>query len=63
VTFSIGVAAFTSPPASVDVLIQYADQRMYAAKQSGKNAVRHAVIEGDVLVAAAIAAPNQGNEA
>jgi len=63
VTFSIGVAAFTSPPTSVDVLIQYADQLMYAAKQSGKNAVRHAVIEGDVLVAAAIAAPNRGNKA
>ena len=62
VTFSIGVAAFTSPPASVDVLIQCADQLMYAAKQSGKNAVRHAVIEGDVLVTAAIAVPNLGNE-
>jgi diguanylate cyclase (GGDEF)-like protein len=45
VTFSIGVATFTSPPASVDVLIDCADQLMYAAKQSGKNAVRHAVIE------------------
>jgi diguanylate cyclase (GGDEF)-like protein len=45
VTFSIGVATFTSPPASVDMLIDCADQLMYAAKQSGKNAVRHAVIE------------------
>jgi Diguanylate cyclase, GGDEF domain len=44
VTFSIDVATFTSPPVSVDVLIQRADQLMYAAKQSGKNAVRHAVI-------------------
>ena len=45
VTFSIGVATFTSPPASVDMLIDCADQLMYAAKQSGKNAVRHGVIE------------------
>ena len=43
VTFRIGVATFTSPPASVDVLIQCADQLMYAAKQSRKNAVRHVV--------------------
>jgi diguanylate cyclase (GGDEF)-like protein len=45
VMFSIGVATFTSPPASVDVLIDRADQLMYAAKQSGKNAVRHAVVD------------------
>jgi diguanylate cyclase (GGDEF)-like protein len=49
VTFSIGVATFTRPPASVDVLIQCADQLMYAAKQSGKNAVRHAVITDGAL--------------
>jgi diguanylate cyclase (GGDEF)-like protein len=59
VTFSIGVATFTSPPASVDILIQCADQLMYAAKQSGKNAVRHAVIEAAVLRAhAATTEPN-----
>jgi diguanylate cyclase (GGDEF)-like protein len=53
VTFSIGVATFTSPPASVDVLIDRADQLMYAAKQSGKDAVRHAVV--DTLLGAGIA--------
>jgi diguanylate cyclase (GGDEF)-like protein len=64
VTFSIGVATFTSPPASVDVLIQCADQLMYAAKQSGKNAVRHAVIEAGALGAeAATTEPNHDDEA
>jgi diguanylate cyclase (GGDEF)-like protein len=59
VTFSIGVATFTSPPASVDVLINSADQLMYAAKQSGKNAVRHAVIGAGMLgTGAAPADPN-----
>ena len=43
VTLNTGVATFTSPPASMDVLIRRADQLMYVAKQSGKNAVRHAV--------------------
>jgi diguanylate cyclase (GGDEF)-like protein len=53
VTFSIGVATFTSPPASVDVLIQCADQLMYAAKRRGKNAIGHAVIGADPLAAGA----------
>lgn len=63
VTFSIGIATFTRPPASVDVLIQCADQLMYAAKQSGKNTVRHAVIEGATLLAgAATTVPKQDDE-
>lgn len=54
VTFSIGVATFICPLASVDALVQTADQQMYAAKQSGKNTTRQAVIEGEALAAGAV---------
>ncbi len=37
VTFSIGVATFLHPPASVDEMILRADELMYAAKRSGKD--------------------------
>ena len=63
VSFSIGVATFTCPPASVDVLINSADRLMYAAKQSGKNAVRHAVIGAGMLgTDAAPAEPNHDGQ-
>jgi two-component system cell cycle response regulator len=39
ITFSIGVAMYSVDAASEDGLIQTADQRMYAAKQKGKNRV------------------------
>ncbi len=39
ITFSIGVAMFSIDADSEDGLIQAADQRMYAAKQKGKNRV------------------------
>jgi len=44
VTFSIGVVTFTSPPQTVDELITRADALMYAAKQDGKNMIKHAVV-------------------
>jgi diguanylate cyclase (GGDEF)-like protein len=37
VTFSIGVATFLAPPASVDEMILRADELMYQAKRSGKD--------------------------
>lgn len=35
-TFSIGVAVFTTPPANPDIAIRHADHLMYVAKQAGK---------------------------
>lgn len=43
VTFSIGAFTCTTPPRSATDLVKRADQLMYAAKQSGKNTVRHLV--------------------
>ena len=40
ITFSIGVATFTTPPASVDEMILRADELMYEAKRSGKDGWR-----------------------
>lgn len=40
VTFSVGGVTFLSPPRSVDEMMLPADQLMYEAKRSGKNAVR-----------------------
>ncbi|QDV78634.1 GGDEF domain-containing protein [Botrimarina mediterranea] len=37
VTFSIGVAIYTSPPASVDALLHSADKLMYEVKAGSKN--------------------------
>ena len=45
VTFSIGVATFTSPPGSIDEMIDAADAQMYFAKQNGKNQTQHKVID------------------
>jgi len=44
VTFSIGVATFSAPPDNVDNMLRQADDLMYAAKQDGKNTLRHAVV-------------------
>jgi diguanylate cyclase (GGDEF)-like protein len=42
-SFSMGVAMFLAPPATVDELIARADELMYEVKRSGKNAVRYRV--------------------
>jgi diguanylate cyclase (GGDEF)-like protein len=39
VTFSIGIAAFGTPPRSVDDMIQRADSLMYQAKNNGKDKI------------------------
>ncbi len=39
-TFSIGVATFDTPPASVDELIRKADESMYEVKTNGKNEIK-----------------------
>jgi len=44
VTFSIGAVTFLAPPASVDDMLGHADQLMYEAKRSGKDAARFQVI-------------------
>ncbi len=53
VGFSIGVATFLAPPASVDEMMARADALMYAAKRTRKGSVRHAVYPGARGVAAA----------
>ncbi|HEX7081444.1 MAG TPA: GGDEF domain-containing protein [Gammaproteobacteria bacterium] len=45
VTFSMGAAVFTVPPADVDALIRGADSLMYRAKSAGKNCGHVAVQE------------------
>lgn len=44
VTFSFGVATFLVPPSSVDEMLKKADVLLFAAKNSGKNLVKHEVI-------------------
>lgn len=41
VTFSIGAVTFIKAPASVEEMIERADNLMYFAKQNGKNMVKH----------------------
>ena len=43
VTFSIGVATFTSPPSTVDETLRISDQLMYSAKNNGKNSIQYEV--------------------
>jgi diguanylate cyclase (GGDEF)-like protein len=44
VSGSFGVVTFYTPPTSLDELVKRADQQLYEAKQSGKNAICHEVI-------------------
>jgi PleD family two-component response regulator len=52
VTFSIGVATFPVPPASVDEMILRADELMYEAKRSGRGQVRFEVVPAGTNAAA-----------
>lgn len=45
VTLSVGIAVYKKVPASVDELIKESDTIMYLAKQSGKDKIKHKVIE------------------
>ena len=53
VTFSIGLVTYLIPPYDVNALVHTADQAMYDAKKTGKNATRHRVIEDESPAAAA----------
>jgi diguanylate cyclase (GGDEF)-like protein len=44
VTVSIGVAAFATPPATIDELLKTADVLLYLAKTNGKNTIQYAAI-------------------
>jgi diguanylate cyclase (GGDEF)-like protein len=46
VTYSIGALVCASPSCSADELVQRADDLMYEAKRSGKDAIRNASFEG-----------------
>lgn len=48
VTLSTGCVTFLEPPAGVGEILQAADELMYEAKKSGKNAGRHRVIHKNV---------------
>jgi len=41
ITYTIGVATFTTPPESVDEMVSKADNVMYLAKKEGKNVTKH----------------------
>lgn len=43
VTFSIGAVTFTTPPVSVDKMIEMVDALMYSVKRSGKDTIRHEI--------------------
>jgi diguanylate cyclase (GGDEF)-like protein len=45
ITFSIGVVTTLQPPDSFEVLLQRADDLMYEAKKSGKNQLRHEILD------------------
>jgi len=45
VTFSIGLATFDEPPASVNDMIKVADKLMYSVKDTTKNAIKSSVVE------------------
>ena len=50
VTFSVGAVTFTAPPRSVEEMVVRADELMFAAKRSGKDAIRHEVLGRPTLV-------------
>ncbi len=47
VTFSIGVLTCEAPIQTPTEMVSLADKLMYAVKQAGKNALRHAVYQGE----------------
>ena len=46
-TCSIGLASFRKAPASVELMLAAADELMYAAKASGRNALRQAIFDAE----------------
>jgi diguanylate cyclase (GGDEF)-like protein len=51
VTFSIGVATWTTPPHTVDEMVNRADTLMYEVKSSGKNRIGHEVFSEQATAA------------
>ena len=45
VSFSIGVATFLKPPASVEEMLRRSEVLLFAAKKAGKNCVQHEVVQ------------------
>jgi GGDEF domain-containing protein len=45
ITFSIGVATFLRPPATVDAMIKVADDLMYLAKKAGKGQIKYEIYD------------------
>jgi diguanylate cyclase (GGDEF)-like protein len=43
-SISVGIAAFATPPQSIDAMIRRADDLMYEAKREGRSCVRHATV-------------------
>jgi diguanylate cyclase (GGDEF)-like protein len=44
VTLSLGVVTFIQPPSTVDEMLKISDGLMYAAKNNGKNTIKHEVL-------------------
>jgi diguanylate cyclase (GGDEF)-like protein len=57
VTFSVGAATFAAPPRSVDEMVVRADELMFDAKRSGKDAIRHEVLGRPALVGSSSSHP------
>jgi len=47
VTFSMGAMTFTTPPLTIDEMLQVSDRLMYVAKSKGKNRIEYEVFEGE----------------
>lgn len=45
ITVSIGAVTCAKPPCSFDEFVRMADTEMYAAKQSGKNLIKHQILD------------------
>lgn len=44
VTFSVGMVTYINPPATVDELLNKADDLMYSIKLAGKDAIKHEIV-------------------
>jgi diguanylate cyclase (GGDEF)-like protein len=58
VTFSIGAVTFEVPVDTSREALQVADVAMYAVKHSGKDGIRHAVWDGEPVVALSNSVPS-----
>lgn len=49
-TASLGVATYKTLPLSVDEIIKKADELMYAAKEEGKNRIKHYLFDAETTI-------------